>query len=334
MLSEKEMEKAVIESPRKFIGEDGLKLISRQFRIGSYIFDLLFEDRFGSKLIIELQKGTLDRNHTYKILDYYHEYKNQHPEEFIELMLIANVIPLERKKRLKDWGISFKEISEKEFLGRNMQEDKSNEKLETVINDKKNKRIESNIKVPIQLKKIYESYNLFKEQKNLLIDKLNTIEFSTQILMNWKDLNQKNKENHINWFITFKPFNWGNSPGKIFPIRYGFAHHLIKSTNEQTVTFELVAQKPLKDKFKAPFKEEVTITAKQKGIIPKEFFVYPNASKKTGAYLIQARIPFNNDSWKTVFNLYCSLKDFNESVLLHIKKYNELGAFEGSIVFK
>ena len=77
--------------------------------------DLLFEDRHGAKLIVEIQKGVLDRNHTYKILDYYHGFKENHPDEFIELMAIANEIPKERKKRLSQWGVSIKEIPESEF---------------------------------------------------------------------------------------------------------------------------------------------------------------------------------------------------------------------------
>jgi hypothetical protein len=116
MLPEKIMEDAICNNPEKYLGEQGLKLISRQFRIGNYIFDLLFEDRHGAKLIVEVQKGTLDRDHTYRIIDYYHGYKEKNPQEFIELMVIANSIPKERKKRLSDWGVSFKEIPVSEFL--------------------------------------------------------------------------------------------------------------------------------------------------------------------------------------------------------------------------
>lgn len=114
MLTEKMMEEAIIDNPTKYL-EEGLSLLSRQFHIGRYIFDLLFEDRHGARLIIELQKGTLDRNHTYKIMDYYDEYKSQHPEHFVELMIIANKIPRERRERLTSYGIAFKEIPESEF---------------------------------------------------------------------------------------------------------------------------------------------------------------------------------------------------------------------------
>jgi hypothetical protein len=106
----------IVENPEKFIGEKDLKLVARQYRVGSYIFDLLFEDRHGSKLIVEIQKGTLDRTHTYKILDYYHEYKENNPKEFIDIMVVANVIPTERKRRLSDLGVAYLEISESSFV--------------------------------------------------------------------------------------------------------------------------------------------------------------------------------------------------------------------------
>ena len=114
--SEKTMEDAIVNNPEKFINEEGLRLLARQYRVGSYIFDLLFEDRHGGKLIVEIQKGTLYRTHTYKILDYYHEYKEENPRDFIDVMVIANIIPPERKRRLNDLGVDYKEVSESIFI--------------------------------------------------------------------------------------------------------------------------------------------------------------------------------------------------------------------------
>jgi len=115
-LLENDIEDLIANNPEKYIGETGLKLISRKYSIGRYRFDLLFEDRHGAKLIVEIQRKTLDRNHTYKILDYYDEYKEKYPTEFIELMVIANKIPRERRNRLSSMGISFKEIPESIFF--------------------------------------------------------------------------------------------------------------------------------------------------------------------------------------------------------------------------
>lgn len=115
------MEDSIVNNPEKFINEKGLRLLSRQYRVGTYIFDLLFEDRHSGKLIVEIQKGTLDRTHTYKILDYYHEYKEKNPRDFIDIMVIANIIPPERKRRLNDLGIAFREMPISTFLETNLE---------------------------------------------------------------------------------------------------------------------------------------------------------------------------------------------------------------------
>jgi hypothetical protein len=86
------------------------------FCISIHRFDLLFEDRHGQKLIVELQKGTLDREHHHKIQDYYEEYKVNHPKEFVDLMVIANRIPYERRRKLSYLGVEYREISESEFI--------------------------------------------------------------------------------------------------------------------------------------------------------------------------------------------------------------------------
>jgi hypothetical protein len=116
MILEQLMEDKIAEDPEKYLGEKGLRLVARQYPIGEYRLDLIFEDRRGAKLIVELQRGKLDRAHTYKIMDYYDEYKEAHPRETVELMIIANHIPKERKARLSSHGISFREIPEIDFI--------------------------------------------------------------------------------------------------------------------------------------------------------------------------------------------------------------------------
>jgi len=115
VITEKDMEDQIAAHPERFLGERQLTLVSRQLRIGPYRFDLLFSDRHGGKLIVEIQRGTLDREHTYKILDYYDEYRERNPGEFIDVMVIANVIPAERKKRLQSLGVEYREVSEQQF---------------------------------------------------------------------------------------------------------------------------------------------------------------------------------------------------------------------------
>lgn len=61
----------------------------------------------------------MDRNHTYKILDYFDEFKKQNPSAFIDLIIVANKIPRERRERLQCYGITFFEIPESFFLDSN-----------------------------------------------------------------------------------------------------------------------------------------------------------------------------------------------------------------------
>lgn len=109
--SEKQMAEVIITHAQELLGEQ-LSLIERNLWIGRYELDLLFVDRHGAKLIVELQRGSLDRYHLYKILDYYDEYKARHPKEFVEVMVVANLISPERKERLGKRGINYREIPE------------------------------------------------------------------------------------------------------------------------------------------------------------------------------------------------------------------------------
>lgn len=111
------MEEAIVRNPVRYLGEEGLRLVARQYSVGKYRFDLLFEDRHGGKLVVELQCGILDRTHMFKILDYCDEFRERNPSEFVEPMIIANIIPPERKRRLAHRGVSYREIPETEFAG-------------------------------------------------------------------------------------------------------------------------------------------------------------------------------------------------------------------------
>lgn len=104
------MENLIIDDPLTHMGEVGLRLIGRQIDIGPYRIDLLFEDLSGQKIIVEIQRGKLDRDHTYRVIDYYYEYTETYPQEEVRCCIVANKIPDERKRRLRNWGVSFSEM--------------------------------------------------------------------------------------------------------------------------------------------------------------------------------------------------------------------------------
>jgi uncharacterized RDD family membrane protein YckC len=116
-LTESDMEDAIAAEPEKFLGKSGLKLVARQYRVGRYVFGLLFEEAHGAKVIVEVQLGALDRYHTYKVSDYYDEYKEGHLGEFIEVMVAANRVPYTCRRRLRALGVSWREIPAESFIG-------------------------------------------------------------------------------------------------------------------------------------------------------------------------------------------------------------------------
>jgi hypothetical protein len=157
-LLENQMEDLIAEEPDSFLQERGLKLIARQYKIGNYIFDLLFEDRHKGKLVVELQRGVLNRNHCYKIFDYIDEYRSRNPLEFVDVIVVANEITSERKKMLTAKGIKYIEIPEAVFierfqnkpknLGSGIQENTLKNKVEN-IKRLKSKRVVINYYLPL-----------------------------------------------------------------------------------------------------------------------------------------------------------------------------------------
>jgi hypothetical protein len=77
--------------------------------------DLVFEDRHSRFLIVEVKRGTLPRGAIDQLLDYFGMMKARFPEKAVELMVVANTIPPERKLICQNYNIECREISEKTF---------------------------------------------------------------------------------------------------------------------------------------------------------------------------------------------------------------------------
>jgi len=119
MLSEKLFEDVLVKYPDLI--EQGLRLIGRQVNYFGKRIDILFEDRFKEKLIIELKKDNLDRNALSQVMEY-EGYILSEKDPSARVMLIANRIPLNLKKAMDHHGIEYKEITHKlilEFLEKN-----------------------------------------------------------------------------------------------------------------------------------------------------------------------------------------------------------------------
>ena len=108
---EKDIENLISRYPKEFFPKEDLTLIGQQYALDGRRIDILFKDRFERKVIVEVKRGILSREASGQIVEYYGLLKNKCPNDFIELILCANVIPSERKLFLETAGIECKEVS-------------------------------------------------------------------------------------------------------------------------------------------------------------------------------------------------------------------------------
>jgi len=113
-MTEREMEDLVWEHPEKFLNEP-LKQFQRQPASGVGRADLIFLDRIGRLLIIELKRDTLERGAVPQLVDYFGMLKSRFPDKSVELMIIANHIPRERRQACEQFHITAVEIPQKKF---------------------------------------------------------------------------------------------------------------------------------------------------------------------------------------------------------------------------
>ncbi len=77
--------------------------------------DLVFEDRHKRLLIVEVKRGKLPRGAIDQLLDYFGMIKQRFADRSVEMMVVANAIPSERRIACENRDIECREISEKKF---------------------------------------------------------------------------------------------------------------------------------------------------------------------------------------------------------------------------
>jgi hypothetical protein len=111
---EREMQELLWRYPERFLNEP---LQQFAWEVSSAVgrADLVFEDRHGRLLIIEVERGKLPRGAIDQLLDYFGMMKLKFPEKPVEMMVVANVIPPERQLTCESREIECRSISEKVF---------------------------------------------------------------------------------------------------------------------------------------------------------------------------------------------------------------------------
>lgn len=154
--------------------EEGLKFSGRQVSIGGKFVDLLFIDRFGQKLIIELKKGIIKREHIAQLLDYEgHFLTADNPN--IRVMLIGNRVPMNLRNSLDHHGFEWKEIPVEELI--------------TFLKNKNDA----------------ELLEQFKEEQKTPIESKTDTKSNTSIIKNRGEVNRSHDKGH-NWDHN-QPYN-------------------------------------------------------------------------------------------------------------------------------
>jgi hypothetical protein len=113
MLSERLFEDILIKYTELI--ENKLTFIGRQVTYFGKRIDILFEDRFKEKLIVELKIGNLQRNALSQVMEY-EGYILSEKDPSARVMIIANRIPLNLKKAMDHHGIEHREITYKQIF--------------------------------------------------------------------------------------------------------------------------------------------------------------------------------------------------------------------------
>ena len=113
-MTEREMEDLLWEYPEKLLTEP-LKQYQRQRQSSVGRADLIFTDRLGRLLVVEIKRGKLARGAINQLVDYFGMMKEKFPDKPVELMVVANSIPPERRLACEPYNIECREISEKKF---------------------------------------------------------------------------------------------------------------------------------------------------------------------------------------------------------------------------
>jgi hypothetical protein len=120
-MNEKQFEDILSKYPELI--EQGLEFKGRQVKFA----DLVFEDRHGQTLVVELKIGVVRREHIGQLLDYGGRFIHEGGPP-VRVMIIGNRVPRNLRHSLDYHGLEWKEISESVLIN-HLEKDKDKESL-------------------------------------------------------------------------------------------------------------------------------------------------------------------------------------------------------------
>jgi len=111
--SESDIEEIIAKHPE--IIEKSLTLRGRQTTFRGKRVDLIFADRRGATLVVELKKGIVEQKDVGQLTDYL-GLIGQEEKGRIRIMLIGSVIPKLRRDGMNRIGIEYREITHQDYV--------------------------------------------------------------------------------------------------------------------------------------------------------------------------------------------------------------------------
>jgi len=152
-MNEREFEDIICKYPELI--ETGLKVKGRQVTVKGKRIDVLFEDRHGQDLIVEIKKGTVIRDHCSQLFDY-EGYFVSSDNPNVRVMLVGNRVPENLRRSLNHHGFEWKELTIKTLI--NFLSTKCDSALLQCLSSEE--PLTLGINFPDQDKMIFEKHNL------------------------------------------------------------------------------------------------------------------------------------------------------------------------------
>ena len=86
---EKDIENLIAGYPKEFFPKEEFLLLGQQHTIEGRRIDILFQDKFGRKIIVEVKRGILTREASGQVMEYYGLMKSQSPEAICDVLTNA-----------------------------------------------------------------------------------------------------------------------------------------------------------------------------------------------------------------------------------------------------
>ncbi len=267
---------------------------------------------------------------------------------------IGNRIPYERRNRLNELGVNWREIPIEKFLfmdssgkeslglvGDSMQED-------LFLNNKKTPSLL--VGTQSQTQKVHQdfhkaspvSYILFIEQSKLFAEHLKEIHPPIHVTVDGRNVNPHNPGN---WFTCFAPISWGrkvpkgsSGPGSGFGSGVGVGYGFTYTSSRDGSPFIRLSngvENPFKHKFRDCFRNDVSMAIRSRNIsLPPACLIWPGTRfpdfRFRGTSILECQpIPLKRDTWEKVLDNYKILtRGYNDTVAQLVRKYYADGAFE------